>query len=260
MPLNTDELEGDVTESSRDADASLPTAEKSELAERTRRIPGPTPPFYGVYPALVSDIVDPDGQGRVKVLLPWAIDPERSSFEAWARVATLMAGNNRGSWFIPDVGDEVLVAFEAGHPQRPYVVGALWNGKDQPPETMDGAGENNVKIIKSRNGVEIRMEDEGGNEKVALTTPGGQTVTLQDGPGQVTITDSNGNEIELSNTGIKVNASAKVEVNASTVDISAGLISVNAGMSNFSGVVKCDTLIANSVVGASYTPGAGNIW
>ena len=94
--------------------------------------------FYGVYTALVTDIVDPDGQGRVRVKLPWSPDSEGSAYEAWARLATMMAGNDRGSWFIPDVEDEVLVAFEAGDPRRPYVVGALWNGQDAPPESMDG--------------------------------------------------------------------------------------------------------------------------
>ena len=89
--------------------------------------------WYGVYPALVVDIADPDGQGRVKVTLPWSPDAGGSRYEAWARLATLMAGNNRGSWFIPDVDDEVLVAFEGGDPRRPYVVGGLWNGRTGRP-------------------------------------------------------------------------------------------------------------------------------
>ncbi len=66
--------------------------------------------------------------------------------------------------------------------------------------------------------------------------------------------------ITLATSGITINASAKVVVNASTVDLNAGMVAVNAGMARFSGVVQCDTLISNSVVSASYTPGAGNIW
>src|SRR5262245_61778369 len=99
--------------------------------------------WYGVYPAQVTDIKDPDSMGRVKVKLPWSPDTGSESYEVWARIATLMAGNNRGTWFIPDAEDEVLVAFEAGNPARPYVVGALWNGQDSPPESMDGSGQNN---------------------------------------------------------------------------------------------------------------------
>lgn len=216
--------------------------------------------FYGVYPALVNDIKDPDGQGRVKVVLPWSPDSNGSRYEAWARIATMMGGNNRGTWFVPDVNDEVLVCFEAGNPRRPYVIGALWNGNDSPPEQMDGSGNNNTKTIRSRNGVTVTFDDTDGTESLTLKTPGGQQVVLKDGTGSVEIQDSNGNSVKLETTGITVNASAKVTINGSMVEISAGSVSVNAGMSIFSGVVKADTVISNSVISASYTPGAGNIW
>jgi uncharacterized protein involved in type VI secretion and phage assembly len=216
--------------------------------------------WYGVYPALVSDIKDPDGQGRVKVKLPWSPDSGGAAYEAWGRLATMMAGSNRGSWFVPDANDEVLVAFEGGDPRRPYVVGALWNGSDSPPESMDGGGNNYKKVIRSRNGVKVTLDDTDGQEQCIVETPGGQKVTLKDGPGSVQIEDSNGNSIKLEAAGVTVTASAKCTVNASTVEVSAGMVTVNAGMSKFSGVVQCDTLITNSVVSSSYTPGAGNIW
>jgi uncharacterized protein involved in type VI secretion and phage assembly len=158
------------------------------------------------------------------------------------------------------VDDEVLVAFEGGDPSYPFVVGALWNGSDAPPESMDGSGNNYVKSITSRNKVKVTLDDTSGQEKLILETPGGQKLTLKDGPGAVTIEDANGNSIKLEAAGITVTASAKVTVNAGTAEISAGMLTVNAGMSKFSGVVQCDTLISNSVVSSSYTPGAGNIW
>jgi uncharacterized protein involved in type VI secretion and phage assembly len=216
--------------------------------------------WYGVYPALVSDIKDPDGQGRVKVTLPWSPDTGGGQYEAWARVATMMGGNNRGTWFIPDTNDEVLVVFEGGDPRRPYVIGGLWNGSDSPPETMDGAGNNYKKVIRSRNGVKITLDDQDGQEKLILETPGGQKITMKDGPGAVLIEDSNGNSVKLETSGITVTASAKVTVNASMVEVSAGMVKVDAGMSKFSGVVQADTVICNSIISASYTPGAGNIW
>lgn len=216
--------------------------------------------FHGVYPALVVDIKDPDSQGRVKIELPWSPDSGGATCELWARVATLMGGNNRGTWFIPDVDDEVLVAFEAGDARRPYVLGGLWNGKDKAPESMDGGGNNYRKVIRSRNGVKVTLDDQDGQEKLVLETPGGQTVTLKDGPGAVEIVDSNGNSVKLETAGITINASAKVTVQAGQVAVSAGMVQVDAGMSKFSGVVQCDTLISNSVISASYTPGAGNIW
>jgi len=216
--------------------------------------------WYGVYPALVTDIKDPDRQGRVKVTLPWAPDSGGSRYEAWARLATLMGGKNRGSWFVPDTDDEVLIGFEGGDPRRPYVLGGLWNGADSAPEAMDGAGKNNKKVLRSRNGVKVTLDDSDGQEKLVLETPGGQKVTLKDGPGAIELADSNGNSIKLESSGITVTASAKVNIKASTAEIAAGMLTVNAGMSKFSGVVKCDTLITNSVVSPSYTPGAGNIW
>ena len=216
--------------------------------------------WYGVYPALVSDIKDPDGQGRVKVTLPWSPDTDGGRYEAWARLATMMGGNNRGTWFIPDVNDEVLIVFEGGDPRRPYVLGGLWNGNDSAPDSMDGAGNNYRKVIRSRNGVKITLDDTDGQESLILETPGGQKMTMKDGPGSVEIVDSNGNSVKLETSGITVNASAKVTINASTVEVSAGMVTVNAGMSKFSGVVQADTVISNSIVSASYTPGAGNIW
>lgn len=225
------------------------------------RVPlGPGGLFYGVYCAMVTDIVDPDGQGRVKIKLPWAPDKKGNSFEVWARLATMMAGKNRGSWFIPEVNDEVLVSFEAGDTRRPYVLGMLWNGKDTPHESMDKAGNNYIKSIRSKNGVKVTLDDTSGKEVLKLETPGKQIITLQDGPGVIEIKDSNGNSIKMESSGITVNASAKVTVNASSITVSAGSVTVNAGMSKFSGVVQADTIITNSVVSASYTPGAGNVW
>jgi uncharacterized protein involved in type VI secretion and phage assembly len=217
--------------------------------------------FYGAYPALVRDIKDADGQGRVKVSLPWSPDGNGASYEVWARLATMMAGKNRGTWFIPDVNDEVLVIFIGGDPRSPAVIGGLWNGRDTPHESMDGAKKNTIKSIRSRNGVKVTLDDSDGQEKMILETPGGQKVTLKDGPGAVEIVDSNGNSMKLESAGITIQAAAKVTIPAGApVEVSASLVTVNAGMSKFSGVIQCDTIIATSVVGTSYTPGAGNIW
>ena len=214
--------------------------------------------LYGAYPATVTDIKDPDNQGRVKVKLPWTPD-DGGGYEVWARLAVLMAGASRGTWFIPDVNDEVLVLFEGGDARRPYVVGALWNGSDSPPETMDGAGNNNIKSIVSRNNIRITLDDSTGQEAVTIKTPQ-QSIEIKDGGRSVEIKDANGNSVKLDSSGVTVIASAQVKVQASTMQVDAGMVTVNAGMSKFSGVVQCDTLISNSVVSASYTPGAGNIW
>lgn len=230
-------------------------------SDNATRLPiGHGGPFYGVYPAIVVDIADPDQQGRVLVRLPWSPDGDGARYEAWARIATMFAGPDRGSWFIPDPDDEVLVAFAGGDPRSPFVLGGLWNGSDAPPEEMDSGGENNVKTIKSRNGVRISLDDTSGSETLTLETPGGQSMTLTDEGNEITVTDANGNTVTLAQSGVTVDASSKVKVSASQVEISAGMVSVNAGMAKFSGVVQAQTVIATSIVGSSYTPGAGNIW
>jgi uncharacterized protein involved in type VI secretion and phage assembly len=216
--------------------------------------------FYGVFPAQVTNIVDPDGQGKVKVKLPWSPDSGSAQYETWARLATMMAGNNRGSFFIPDVNDEVLVAFEGGDPRRPYVIGALWNGKDAPPTSMDSSGNNNTKLLCSRNGVKITLDDTTGSEKLVVQTPGGQQITLQDGAGTITIQDSNGNQVQTGPSGITLTTSGNFTVQASQIELTAMSTSVNAALTTFSGAVNGNvTVMTPSVVGGSYTPGAGNL-
>jgi uncharacterized protein involved in type VI secretion and phage assembly len=204
--------------------------------------------LQGVYTASVLDNRDREGLARVLVRVPGV-----SETGIWARLATMMAGRDRGTLFMPEIGDEVLVAFEQGDPRTPYVLGSLWNGKAKPP-----AADASTKLIRSRSGVTLRFDDKASS--VVIETAAGQRITLKDGAGSVRLEDQNGNSVTLAAAGITVTASAKVTVDASTVEINASMVTVNSGMSQFSGTVKCDTIIANSVVGASYTPGAGNVW
>lgn len=118
----------------------------------------------GVVVGVVTNNQDPDGMGRVKVKFPWLNDDDESH---WARVAAPMAGKERGIYFLPEIDDEVLVAFEHGDVRFPYVLGALWNGKDVPPARNDD-GKNNIRLIKSRSGHIIRLVDEDGKEKIEI--------------------------------------------------------------------------------------------
>lgn len=214
---------------------------------------------HGAHLAEVVSLDDPEGRARVQVRLLAADGVAGHDGPVWARVACAFAGADRGAFFLPDVGDEVLVAFVQGDARWPVVLGGLWNGASAPPDSIDG-GRNVRKVIRSRNGVRVLLEDEDGAERFVAETPGGQRVTLKDGPGSVTVEDASGNRVVLESSGVTVTAAAKVTVEASTVEVSAGMVTVNAGMSRFSGVVQADTVIANSVISASYTPGAGNIW
>jgi hypothetical protein len=99
-----------------------------------------------------------------------------------------------------------------------------------------------------------------GDEQLVIETASGQRITLQQSSGSVLIEDSNGNTIRLASTGITITSSAKVVVETSQVEVNASMVTVNAAMAKFNGVVQADTLIANSVIASSYSPGAGNIW
>ena len=111
--------------------------------------------LYGICIGVVTNNQDPDGLGRVKVRFPWLSDAVESN---WARVLAPMAGKDRGIYFLPEVNDEVLLAFEQGDIRFPYVLGSLWNGKDKPPETNKD-GKNDRRIIKSRSGHMIVLDD-----------------------------------------------------------------------------------------------------
>lgn len=213
----------------------------------------------GVHLGLVVSVQDPQGKGRVQVTMP-AIDPAGAA-PIWARVAVPYAGDNFGAFLLPDVGSEVLVAFTAGDSTWPVVIGNLWNGATGLPESLPGNAVDRWTLT-GKNGTRIAIvEQSQGQEKVEISLPSGAvTATLTDaGGGSVTI-EAAGSTVKLSPQGVSIQTSAKVDVQASQVSVSAGMVQVDAGMSTFSGVVQCDTLIANSVVSASYTPGAGNVW
>lgn len=130
----------------------------------------PAARFYGVTIAVVTNVEDDDNLGRVKAKFPWLTDEDESP---WARVVTPMAGDDRGFYFLPEVDDEVLVAFEHGDMAFPYILGSLWNGKDKPPEKNDD-GENNKRLIKSRSGHMIIFDDTEDKEQLIIQDKSGK--------------------------------------------------------------------------------------
>lgn len=226
-----------------------------------RNPPYPAPDLGRAHLATVVSVEDPDRLARVQVRLLGCDGVQGHDAPLWARVAVPFAGADRGAFFIPTVGDEVLVVFVDGDRRFPIVVGSLWNGRDAPPETLPG---NDVDrwTITGKAGTRIAIiEESAGQEKILVQTPGGVKAELTDAAGgSLRLQDTAGNSITLDSSGISVQSSGTVQVQASQVKVSAGMVQVDAGMSKFSGVVKCDTLIATSVVGSTYTPGAGNVW
>lgn len=121
----------------------------------------------GVVTGLVTNLNDPDDLGRVKVKYAWLGEVESD----WVRLASPMAGPERGFYFMPEINDEVLIAFEHGDVHRPYVVGALWNTLDRPPEAnsaVQSEGKVNQRILKSRSGHTIVLDDTDGAEQIVV--------------------------------------------------------------------------------------------
>ena len=209
--------------------------------------------------ARVVSLDDPEGLNRVQVRLISYAEIAGQDLPLWARVVAPFAGADRGAFFMPDIDDEVLVVFLQGDPRYPLVLGGLWSGLNAAPASID-AGGNIIKRLRSKNGIQITLEDQTGQETLTLETPGGQTVTLKDGPGEISIADANGNSVTLDPSGISIVSGSTVQVQASKVDVTAGTVNVDAVLAKFSGIVKCEVLQTTSVISTSYTPGAGNVW
>jgi len=209
-------------------------------------------PLQDLHLATVVDNDDPDSRGRVRVRL------HAIGIEVWASVLTPSAGSGYGVSCLPRRDEQVVVGFL--RPEQPVVVGALWSGASSAP--ADASPVEERYLVQTPGGIKLLLDDGRGGQggRVRIEMPSGHHLTIDDG-GSGTVTVEKGTEkIEMGASGITVTTSAQVKVEASQVSVSAGMVQVDAGISRFSGVVQCDTLITNSVVSASYTPGAGNIW
>jgi len=133
--------------------------------------------YFGVAIAIVTDNVDPDSQGRVKVRFPWYDDRTETG---WCRVVYLNAGPDHGFIAVPEVNTEVLVAFEHGDMRRPYVLGALYNGVDAPPTDRQRDNDKDEKLFKTHAGNKLLLRDTVGDTLIEVETKGGQKLTLQD--------------------------------------------------------------------------------
>jgi uncharacterized protein involved in type VI secretion and phage assembly len=192
----------------------------------------------GVVTAVVAENQDPEGLGRVQV----DFKDRRLEKRGWARVATPMAGDRRGVYLLPEVGDQVLVAFEHGDPRSPFVVGALWGENEQPPERNED-GSNNRRTIRSRSGHLIRLDDTQGAEKVeVIDSTGGTSVVLDsaartitlEAEGDLTIR-STGGTLRLQGVRVEIKAAAVIDargpqvqvVGDAVTSIKGGVVTIN---------------------------------
>ncbi len=231
---------------------------------------------YGVMPAVVTNANDPDKLGRVKVKLGnWLNEANSGDIETdWVRVATPIAGAERGFLFLPEVNDEVLVAFEYDDPNRPYVIGGLWSETDKPPlpsdQAVGGTGKVEKRVIKTRSGHQITLDDTQGQEKVSivdktgsnyleidsaanalllqtdaameLKTKSGQTIKIQDGQSIEVI--NGGDTIKIETGKITVESSGELTLKGQSVKIEGTSVEI-------SGQAQAKVESANTTVSGS---------
>lgn len=213
---------------------------------------GEAPRYFGVYPAIVTDIVDPSSLGRIQLSFPWLGD-DGDGVRAWATLLTPYADDDQGIEILPAVDTQVVVSFEAGDLRRPYILGSCWNGQEALPEAP--AQPNNKRLWKSRAKSLLEFDDTEGAAKVTLSMQNGHKLVLDAGGQSVTLSHSNGSMITF-------NAGGQIQIQANaTVEITASALNVHCPVATFDGLINCTTVICSAgVVSPSYTPGAGNIW
>ena len=171
----------------------------------------------GVVSGLVTSNTDPDKLGRVKLRMPW----RGEDFETeWARVVAPMAGKDQGTWFLPDVGDEVLVAFDGDDIRYPYVLGVLWSRTDPPPEKNDD-GKNAIRLIKTPGGHLLKFVDRENEDVILIQLRDGKKVEINSAG---ILIDDGANKITLDAKGGAVSIEAK-----STLTLKAPKIAIEAG-------------------------------
>jgi phage baseplate assembly protein gpV len=213
--------------------------DQSKVEQRNAQLWG------GIVTAIVTNNNDAEGKmARVKLKFPWLDDALESN---WARVSSVAAGSQRGLFWLPEVNDEVLVAFEHGDFDYPYVIGVLWNGQDQPPEEIGSAvsgGKVVIRTLKTTAGHIIRLTDTSGSEKIEIIGAKTSSKVTLDEAGKKISLESSG-DIELTATGnltlkgasIKVEAdktfeasaktSAKVESSSGALDLKGTVVNIN---------------------------------
>ncbi len=182
---------------------------------------------------VVCDLNDPKKLGRVRVKFPHLGEKESQ----WARLVSVMAGPDRGFFFRPEKGDEVLVGFLQGKPEHPYILGAVWSQKQKPPADDGDAEKNNWRFLRSRSGHLVKLDDTDGKERIEIMGKGGGHKIVIDVSGKKVQVVCDSGDVEVTAKGGAVKVSAKtVEVDASgdmkltakgTLDLKGSKINLN---------------------------------
>lgn len=176
----------------------------------------------GLQTGIITDIIDVDGDFRIKLRLPMVNNQEDGVF---ARLATLDAGNKRGTFFMPEISDEVVVGFMNNDPNQPVILGMLHSSKNSAP--LDPESSNDKKGYVSRSEIKIIIDD--GEKSITIETPGGNVFSMNDTENKISLKDSSGNKITMEPSGITIESAATLTLKAgSTLSISAPQFSAKA--------------------------------
>lgn len=177
-----------------------------EVPVNTPKAAAMLPAVNGLQIGVVTQLEnDPDGEDRIQVRLP-IIDSDDQGL--WSRVASLDAGDNRGFFFRPEIGDEVIVGFLNDDPRDPVILGML--NSSAKPAPLKAADENNIKAYVSRSELKLTFDDD--KKSIKLETPGGRNIFMDDDSKVIQLKDGNGNEILMDDNGITIQSSKKISL------------------------------------------------
>lgn len=214
--------------------------------------------FAGTHLAKVTKVKDPDGKGRVQVRIH-AADPDGEAL-VWARVAVPFAGNNYGAFLLPSLDEEVVVVFPGADVRFAVVIGSLWTGAANLPEDLGGENVDRWTLT-GRGGTRIAIVESAlGQEMVEIETPGGASATLSDAAGGEIVLTVGTNTLTMDSSGVAIETKSEFSVQAATVVINSGSVSVTAGTSNFHGATTSKSHTTESLTSALYNSAPGNIW
>lgn len=205
-------------------------------------------PASGLSIAVVTSLEDPEDAGRIRIRIPMVTGEE----ELWARIATLDAGNNRGTYFRPELGDEVVVGFLHDDPASPVVLGMLHSRAN--PAPAQASNDNHEKGLVSRSGIKFWIDDD--KKTLSLSTPGGYKLLLDEDAGTIELKDANGNVVTMKKDGMTIStdgdltlkAGGNIEIKGNDIKVKASMNFKAEGMSGAEVSASGNTIIKGALV------------
>ncbi|MEM7154112.1 MAG: phage baseplate assembly protein V [Myxococcota bacterium] len=212
--------------------------------------------------AEVVSVGDVSSKGKIRVRLLTHDGSATQNAPIDARLCVPFAGGDRGAFMVPDVGDEVLVAFVGGDPRQAVVVGGMWNGQNTPGEDIQGDRVDRWSFI-GKKGTRIAIVEEGGGARIELQARSGRSSKAScviDRNGSIRLY-AGGTTLVLDGAGMRLETSGACDLQSTAMTVTAATMTVDTAFTSFSGFVDVSGPVQSpAILGQSYTPGAGNVW